>query len=94
LLRLSWFLEGYLFCLQENENENTAQYLHAFQRFIEDKYDNHSGIRWNDSILQVSKTDEKAFDQFYQDLEEFVKRGCAYSEYDYPAYFTNELEKD
>lgn len=71
LAPLADLLGGYMLCLFEHYDVPSLEYLPGFQNFVAERYDIRSAHHWSQIIKFHSVTDEKAFDTFYELLEEF-----------------------
>lgn len=72
LTLLSEFINGYMFCQNDYLGEQ-SQLFEGFEEYIHKKYNiftTHSAIQ---IINFFSVTEDRAFDKFYELLEEFLK---------------------
>jgi hypothetical protein len=66
------FIYGYMECMRERDNTSPAFLGIEFQSYIANLY----GIakpHWSDIIRLNSKTEEEAFDKFYEHMEQFLR---------------------
>lgn len=76
LERLRFSMGGYAIGIYECEGEMHSEFQREFQKFIEEQYNNNirTERHWSYFILQHSKDDKEAFDNFYMLLDEFLER--------------------
>ncbi len=70
--RLSMSIAGYVEGINECERKYHWDFQRQFQEFIDDKYPHNGAYGWADIIAQNSASDEEAFDNFYELLDEFL----------------------
>jgi len=74
--RLITFVDGYIYCTNEQENVH-LNFLTGFQEYIEKYYDMHDNIHlfhnWSEIICFFNATEEEAFDAFYKHMNLFLK---------------------
>ena len=72
LNRLSFFISTYIFTVKERTGENIP-FIHQFSIYI--NYEYQTGIvdsnQWWDRIISQNRSQEEAFDLFYDHLERF-----------------------
>lgn len=65
LSKLVPYLWGYVYCIKERTGEN-VELLPGFQEFVADYYGMQSQVHWADMIRSSCKTEEEAFNKFYE----------------------------
>lgn len=71
--RLDLFILGYTLCQTEKEDIH-QDFVGEFQNFIEKKYTIMESKRFSKIIQSYSTSDECAFDNFYELLDEFFAK--------------------
>ena len=70
--RLSHFLSGYTVALNRIYGQ-TYNFDSDFQKYIEAKYGDKTRHHWSDILCYYHHTDEAAFDNFFELLDEFKR---------------------
>lgn len=70
--RLSHFLSGYTVALNRIYGQ-TCTFNSDFQKYIEAKYCDKTRHHWSDILCYYHHTDEAAFDNFFELLDEFKR---------------------
>ena len=83
LTSLIYYIYGYKERLREESNENDLLFWDELEMFIRRKYRSGMAINALVSILSIEKDEEKAFDKFYELLEEFISK--------YPTGIVNDI---
>jgi len=74
LVALRHYLNGYIDGINLNNDGVLESFYPGFQEFIQDRYHITSTHGWAEIIIFYSQSDEKAFDRFYELLNEFLEK--------------------
>jgi len=71
------YVEGYAHCMYTRDGVHPEWLQGGFQKFVEKHYDLHDNIHtnryWPDIIQFFNPSEERAFDEFYELMDEFLK---------------------
>ncbi|MCL2512690.1 MAG: hypothetical protein FWF08_02210 [Oscillospiraceae bacterium] len=73
LRRLLDFINGYIECICDRDGVHPEYLGMDFLVYIADLYNVSENKHWSSIIISNSKSDEEAFDKFYEHMEEFLK---------------------
>ncbi len=74
LVKLRSFLDGYVFAMRYNNIKYNSVQYNMFNDWIASKYNIRTSELWDTYLPRITNNEEKAFDLFFEELEEFLKK--------------------